>query len=61
MFVGHPDAGWRSAVLYSLLISARRRGHDPFAYLSDVLRRIPAAQTADLDALLPEHWKPSAV
>lgn len=61
MFIGHPEAGWRSAVIYSLLISARRRGHDPAAYLADVLRRIPSIQAADLDTLLPEHWKPSAL
>src|SRR5438874_9605646 len=26
LFIGHPDAGWRSAVIYSALISCRRRG-----------------------------------
>ena len=58
MFIGHPDAGWRSAVIYSLLISARRRGHDSAAYLSDVLRRIPSITATDLDTLLPANWKP---
>jgi hypothetical protein len=29
IFIGHPDAGWRSAVIYSLLITARRYGLDP--------------------------------
>jgi transposase len=29
LFIGHPQAGWRSAVIYSMLISARRRGLTP--------------------------------
>jgi len=33
LFVGSPEAGDRSAVLYSLLISARHYGVDPEAYL----------------------------
>jgi hypothetical protein len=37
LFIGHPDAGWRSAVIYSLLISARRRGLNPQIYSTDVL------------------------
>ncbi|MSU31532.1 MAG: transposase [Pedosphaera sp.] len=40
-FIGHSDAGWRSAVIYSVLITARRYGLDPVAALTDVLRRIP--------------------
>lgn len=59
-FIGHPDAGWRSAVIYSLLITARRYGLDPAKWLEDVLRRIPTATTADLHELLPANWKPQA-
>jgi transposase len=33
LFIGHPDAGWRSAVIYSLLLSCRRRGINPEHYL----------------------------
>ena len=59
LFVGHPAAGDRAAVLYSLLISAQRRGHDPHAYLKDVLTRLPAMTTKDdLSPLLPANWKP---
>ena len=39
LFVGHPDAGDRAAVIYSLIISCQRHGHDPHAYLRDVLAR----------------------
>lgn len=60
LFIGHPEAGWRSAVIYSLLITARRYGLDPARWLEDVLRRIPTATTANLHELLPAHWKPQA-
>ena len=59
LFIGHPEAGWRSAVIYSLLITARRAGLDPAKWLEDVLRRIPTATTANLHELLPANWKPA--
>ncbi len=31
LFIGHPDAGWRSAVIYSVLMTAQRYGLDPVA------------------------------
>jgi transposase len=58
LFIGHPDAGWRSAVLYSLLLSCRRRGINPNDYLTDVLRRLPNATVSQLDSLLPANWTP---
>ena len=57
LFIGHPEAGWRSAVIYTLVVSARRHGHDPVAYLGDVLRRIPTATNHTLHELLPANWK----
>ena len=58
LFIGHPDAGWRSALIYSLLITARRYRLDPAAWLTDVLRRIPTCQKEMLTELLPWNWKP---
>ncbi|MCR6654384.1 MAG: IS66 family transposase [Opitutus sp.] len=61
LFVGHPDAGDRAAVIYSLVVSCQRHGHDPHAYLRDVLTRLPAMTTADdLRPLLPAHWRTAA-
>jgi transposase len=57
LFIGHPDAGWRSAVIYSLIISCRRRGINPQAYLTDVLRRLPAMNIKQIGELLPANWK----
>jgi transposase len=58
LFIGHPKAGWRSAVIYSLLMSARRRGLNPQAYLTDILARLPAMKITQIHQLLPGHWKP---
>lgn len=58
LFIGHPDAGWRSAVIYSLIVSCRRRGINPQEYLTDVLRRLPAMNITQIGPLLPSRWKP---
>ena len=59
MFIGHPDAGDRSAIIYSLVVSCQRRGIDPFAYLKDVLTRLPKMTNQDdLAALTPARWRP---
>ena len=56
LFIGHPDAGWRSAVIYSILGSCRRRGINPQDYLTDVLRRLPTMTINQIDSLLPGNW-----
>jgi hypothetical protein len=58
LFVGHPDAGWRSAVIYTFTVSCRRRGINPQEYLTDVLQRLPSLNITQIEPLLPEHWKP---
>jgi len=43
-----------SANLYSLVESAKANGHEPYAYIKQVLTGLPAAQTLeDIEALLP--------
>jgi transposase len=59
LFIGHPEAGWRSAVIYSVIVSCRRRGIEPWEYLRDVLQRLPAMKQADVPTLLPRRWKPA--
>jgi len=53
LFIGHPQAGWRSAVIYSMLISCRRRGLNPQEYLSDILARLPPIKITQISDLLP--------
>jgi hypothetical protein len=60
LFLGHPDAAWRSAVIYSIVGSCRRRGIEPGAYLADVLRRLPSMNTAEAADLVPARWKPAS-
>jgi hypothetical protein len=59
LFIGHPEAGQRTAILYSLVISCRRHKKDPRAYLRDVLSRLPAMSNRDdLTPLMPANWQP---
>jgi hypothetical protein len=58
LFIGHPDAGGRVAVLYPPIVSAQRRNLDPHVYLKDVPTRLPAMTNHDDHTpLLPAHWK----
>ena len=61
LFIGHPRAGDRSAIIYSIIVSCQRRGIDPLAYMRDVLSRLPGMTTRDdLGALTPARWQPAA-
>jgi transposase len=57
LFIGHPDAGWRSAVIYTIIQSCRRYGLNPQEYLTDVLQRLPSMTTSQVGDLLPDRWK----
>jgi transposase len=59
LFIGHPEAGWRSAVIYTVIQSCRRRGLNPQEYLTDVLSRLPSMKNHEVKNLLPSRWKPS--
>jgi transposase len=60
LFIGHPGAGQRSAIIYSIVVSCQRHGKDPLAYLRDVLRRLPSMTNQDdLTPLTPAGWQPS--
>jgi len=59
LFIGHPDAGWRNALIYSVLVSCRRRGINPQDYLTDILARLPTVKINQIDSLLPANWKPA--
>lgn len=43
----------------SLIQSAKLNGHDPYAYLKDVLQRLPTQRACDIGELLPHHWAPA--
>ena len=53
------NSRWDGWTLTSLLQSAKLNGHDPFAYLKDVLTRLPTQLNSRIDELLPHRWKPA--
>jgi hypothetical protein len=60
LFIGHPDAGQRSAIIYSIVVSCQRHRKDPLAYMRDVPTRLPRMTNQDdLEALTPSHWTPA--
>ena len=59
LFAGSLRAGQRAAAIMSLVHSARINGHDPYAYLKDVLDRLPTQPASRIAELLPHHWKPA--
>ncbi|MET4712700.1 MULTISPECIES: IS66 family transposase [Pseudomonas] len=56
LFAGSLRSGKRAAAIMSLIQSARMNGHDPFAYLKDVLTRLPTQRASAIDQLLPHQW-----
>jgi transposase len=58
LFAGSLRSGKRAAAIMSLIQSARLNGHDPYAYLKDVLTRLPTQKNSTLAELLPHNWKP---
>lgn len=60
LFAGSLRAGKRAAAVMSLIHSARMNGHDPYAYLRDVLERLPTQRASEIGELLPHRWQPQA-
>jgi hypothetical protein len=48
-------------MLFSITSSCQRRGLDPFAYLRDLLARLPDQSPERLEELLPNRWAASAM
>lgn len=59
LFVGSESAGSRAAAIMSLLATAKANGHEPYAWLLDVLTRLPATLNRDIVQLLPHRWMPA--
>ena len=56
-FAGSLRAGKRAAAVMSLIQSARMNGHDPYAYLKDVLGRLPTHKASRIAVLMPHRWQ----
>ena len=59
LFAGSLRAGKRPAAVMSLIQSAKMNGHDPYAYIKDVLTRLPTQKASRIEELLPHHWQPN--
>jgi transposase len=60
LFAGSLPAGQRAANIMSLIQTARANGHDPHAYLRDVLTRLPTQLNSRIGELLPHTWQPAS-
>lgn len=59
LFAGHPEAGQRSTILYSIIVLFLRHCVEPIACLRDALSRLPDMKNQDdFDALVPSRWPP---
>ena len=61
LFAGSLRSGQRAAAVMTLIQSAKLNGHDPYAYLKDVLTRLPTQKNHAIDELLPHNWTPVIV
>lgn len=55
--VGSPRGGQTAAVLFSFTSTCQRLAVEPWAYLQDVLTRLPELPAEQLDSLLPDRWE----
>jgi transposase len=56
LFFGSPQGGKTAATLYTFTSTCRRLGVEPWAYLTDVLKRLPTTPKEQLPDLLPDRW-----
>ena len=57
MFAGSENGAENAAILFSIVVSCKLAGVDPFAYLRDVLTRIHAHPADRIHELAPRQWK----
>jgi len=56
LFIGHPEAGERSAIFCSLMASCRLHGINPSQYLRDLLGRLPGAKVTAVHKFTRAEW-----
>jgi transposase len=56
-FAGSDEGGRRAAAIYSLIETCQLNDVDPYAWLADVLAKIPDHPAHRVDELLPWGWK----
>ena len=61
LFVGNDAGGQRAASFYSIIETCKLNGVEPFAYLCDVLEKLPTWPNKRRHELLPWNWKKLAL
>lgn len=59
LFMGSREAGACSAVIYTIIESARNRGLEPYAYLKELLTRLPLMTNHQIRDVTPKAWAES--
>ena len=59
LFTAAKRGGHVAATMYSLIGTCKLNGIEPYAYLKDVLQRLPAHPVNRVAELLPFNWKPA--
>ena len=59
LFSGALRIGQRAAN-HAFIQSVKLNRLDPYAYLSDVLKRLPTLKVTQIEELLPHRWKPNS-
>jgi transposase len=57
LFLGSEQGGKTAAILFSFASTCQRLGVEPWAYLQDVLTRLPTTPPERLPELLIDHWQ----
>lgn len=60
LFVASQRGGRAAAIAFSLIQTCKLHAVEPYAYLADVLRRLPSHLSNRVAELLPFDWKPAA-
>ena len=56
LFIGAPEAGERSAIIYTLLACCRRHNINPYDYFKDLITRLPSAKITEIKKFTPWAW-----
>lgn len=56
LFVGSPEAGHRSAILYSVILTCRRLGINPHTYIRDYLSHVATLSAHQAALWTPAKW-----
>jgi transposase len=59
LFTKSEEGARNLAAIYSVLGTCELNGINPYVYLCDLLEKLPARNSNDIDDLLPMNWKPS--